>query len=35
MASVLLVSSFRLVREAVKVLIERHPDLQVIGDEGD
>ncbi|MBZ5593282.1 MAG: response regulator transcription factor [Acidobacteriia bacterium] len=33
--SVLLVSSFRLVREAVKALIERHEDFQVIGETDD
>jgi DNA-binding NarL/FixJ family response regulator len=35
MYSVLLVSSLRLVREAVKALIDRHPDFQVIGETDD
>lgn len=35
MYSVLLVSSFRLVREAVKVLIDLHEDFQVIGETDD
>jgi DNA-binding NarL/FixJ family response regulator len=35
MYSVLLVSSLRLVREAVKLLIERHKDFQVIGETDD
>ena len=35
MYSVLLVSSLRLVREAVKALIERHKDFQVIGETDD
>ena len=35
MYSVLLVSSFRLVREAVRALIERHQDFQVIGETDD
>jgi DNA-binding NarL/FixJ family response regulator len=33
--SVLLVSSFRLVREATRALIERHEEFQVIGEAGD
>jgi len=33
--SVLLVSSFRLIREAAKALIERHEDFKVIGETGD
>jgi DNA-binding NarL/FixJ family response regulator len=35
MYSVLLVSSLRLVREAVKLLVERHGDFQVIGESDD
>ena len=34
-SSILLVSSFRLVREATRALIERHEEFQVIGEAGD
>ena len=35
MSSILLVSSFRLVREATRALIERHEEFHVIGEAGD